>query len=145
MPPHSCRAPNISDAAANGRKFSGDAQRQRKHYILFHGTQLHQMNLTLISRNLHEPAKQPDSRAKRTHCQFMDSLHATTADLRNALARAWQATFRNREYPADPVRLLVETKYMRDAWKLQLEAKTCFGIPLLCAYRPLLSALITVS
>ena len=81
----------ISDLAVNGRKFSGNAQRRRKRFVLFHGTLLHGMNLGLIARYLREPAKQPDYRTKRSHGQFVDNLHADVATLRSALVGPWQA------------------------------------------------------
>jgi lipoate---protein ligase len=109
----------ISDLAADGRKFSGNAQRRRKHCILFHGTLLYRMDLRLMARYLREPAKQPDYRTRRPHCQFVDNLPASTDDLRRALADTFQASRQGQAWPTEAVQLLVETKYSQDAWNLQ--------------------------
>ena len=54
-----------TDLAIGERKFSGNAQRRRKHFLLFHGTFLLNFDLALVSELLPMPSKQPDYREHR--------------------------------------------------------------------------------
>ncbi len=64
----------ISDLAVGGRKISGNAQRRKKDWILFHGTLLHGMPAEQIARYLRMPPRQPDYRADRAHQDFLTTL-----------------------------------------------------------------------
>ena len=115
----------ISDLAANGMKFSGNAQRRpRKHCILFHGTLLYRMDLRLMARYLREPAKQPDYRMRRPHCQFVDNLPASTDDLRRALAGAFQVSRQGQAWPTEAVQLLIATKSLAGCLEPAVLSKT---------------------
>src|SRR3990167_8336785 len=48
-----------SDLAIHGKKFSGNAQRRKKNYVLFHGTVLIDFDLQLIEQVLKMPSRQP--------------------------------------------------------------------------------------
>ena len=52
-----------TDLALNGRKFSGNSQRRKKNFLLFHGTFLLDFDLALVSEFLRMPSLQPDYRA----------------------------------------------------------------------------------
>src|SRR4051812_29574332 len=59
-----------SDLTLGGRKFSGNAQRRRQKFLLFHGTFLLGMDLGMIEQALRTPSKQPKYRDGRAHGDF---------------------------------------------------------------------------
>jgi lipoate-protein ligase A len=56
------------------QKFSGNAQRRGRKFILHHGTVLYDFDLSLISRYLKMPKKMPDYRARRPHNDFLVNI-----------------------------------------------------------------------
>jgi len=66
----------ISDMATglSEKKFSGNAQRRGKYYILHHGTILYNFDLNLISRYLHMPQDIPEYRQNRPHTDFVTNI-----------------------------------------------------------------------
>lgn len=74
-----------SDLAIGDRKVSGNAQRRKKHFILFHGTILYAFDLALISSLLKHPPKEPDYRANRPHVDFIANVPASASDLKIAI------------------------------------------------------------
>ena len=56
------------------KKFSGNAQRRGKHYILHHGTILYKFDLSLISRYLNMPKDIPEYRKRRSHTDFVTNV-----------------------------------------------------------------------
>lgn len=110
----------ISDLASGGVKFSGNAQRRRKRFVLFHGTILYGFDLGLIATLLQEPEKQPDYRAKRPHSAFVQNLACDVEELKGALRRAWEA---NEDMPHPPVGRaleLVQEKYSQHDWNWRM-------------------------
>ena len=73
----------ISDLAIDGMKISGNAQRRKRHALLFHGTILHAM------RYLNQPARQPDYRQDRPHGTFLRTINVPPKELKQAIAAAW--------------------------------------------------------
>ncbi len=74
----------VSDLALGGgvRKFSGNAQRRARGFILHHGTLLYNMNLKLFERYLRMPFKMPEYRQSRTHAEFVTNLPLDGQQLR---------------------------------------------------------------
>ncbi len=81
----------ISDLAIGGKKISGNAQRRKRHAVLFHGTILYGMHADLIARYLKHPARQPEYRQDRPHGAFLRTIHALPEDLKRAIAAVWGA------------------------------------------------------
>lgn len=79
----------ISDLAIDGHKISGNAQRRKRHALLFHGTVLHAMPADLIARYLKHPERQPDYRADRPHGTFLRTIDVPSYDLKRAIAGIW--------------------------------------------------------
>ncbi|MBF0386525.1 MAG: lipoate--protein ligase family protein [Candidatus Omnitrophica bacterium] len=77
--------------AATEQKFSGNAQRRGRHFILHHGTILYAFDLGLVSRYLNIPQKMPDYRRGRTHESFITNINVRPADIRTAIAASFQA------------------------------------------------------
>ena len=108
-----------SDLSVEGRKFSGNAQRRRKRFILHHGTLLYGADLSLCARYLNEPSKRPDYRGERIHDDFLLNLPCEAPELKGALSRTFQAT-QSRSAPTEAQRAqilsLVSEKYGNAAW-----------------------------
>jgi lipoate---protein ligase len=80
-----------TDLTLGGLKFSGNAQRRRKHWLLFHGTFLLDFDLALIGQLLPLPSRQPDYRASRPHDRFVTNLHLPADAVKVAMQKAWAA------------------------------------------------------
>jgi lipoate-protein ligase A len=109
-----------TDLALDGRKFSGNAQRRRKHHLLFHGTFLLGFDLALISEVLRFPSQQPDYRDCRTHEDFLTQLDVSGESIKAALARAWQADRPLETVPHDRISALAREKYSTPEWNFKL-------------------------
>jgi lipoate-protein ligase A len=73
----------ISDLALadNEKKFSGNAQRRGRRFILHHGTILYDFDLTLVSRYLTMPHDIPEYRRGRSHGDFITNIPVLKKDL----------------------------------------------------------------
>ncbi len=80
-----------TDLTRDGLKFSGNAQRRRRNFILFHGTFLLNFDLALIGELLPMPSRQPCYRDARTHEQFLTNLPLSAPAVKAALRQAWGA------------------------------------------------------
>jgi lipoate-protein ligase A len=69
------------------KKFSGNAQRRGRSFILHHGTILYDFDLSLISRYLKVPKKMPDYRAKRVHADFVTNIPVNQQQIREAIQK----------------------------------------------------------
>ena len=78
-----------TDLTLDGLKFSGNAQRRQRQFILFHGTFLLAFDLALISELLPLPSRQPDYRASRAHETFLANLNLSPDAVKSALRQAW--------------------------------------------------------
>lgn len=102
-----------TDLAIGAVKFSGNSQRRRKQFLLFHGTILYAFDLRLLNRLLKFPSHQPAYRASRPHDEFVTNLQAQPAEIKRALAKAWGA-IPAKPPPPMPAQLL--EKYRSSAW-----------------------------
>jgi lipoate-protein ligase A len=98
------------------RKFAGNSQRRRKHFLLFHGTLLLNCDLRLIGELLRTPSLQPDYRAGRAHEEFVTNLNLPAAAVKTALARAWSADGKLGLPPLDDIAKLAREKYSTPEW-----------------------------
>lgn len=105
-----------TDLTVDGRKFSGNAQRRKRKYLLFHGTLLLDFDLPLIEKVLSVPAVRPAYRENRQHTEFLTNLHLPRPALRDALAYAWAASEVLLPLPHERIEHLVQTKYASDGW-----------------------------
>ena len=80
-----------TDLCIDKTKFSGNAQRRKKRYLLFHGTFLYNFDLTLISSCLQHPSKEPSYREKRPHSSFLQNIDTSSQDIQNAMLKVWGA------------------------------------------------------
>jgi len=109
-----------TDLAVDGRKFSGNAQRRKRTHLLFHGTfLLGSFDLTLLSRYLKHPSREPEYRGTRTHDDFVASLSLNAEPVKSALREEWGAKQKMKALPDEPLRTLVATRYARTEWNLK--------------------------
>jgi lipoate---protein ligase len=83
----------ISDMATGPqeKKFSGNAQRRAKHYVLHHGTILYNFDLSLISRYLNMPQDIPEYRKHRPHTDFVTNIPLDPRVFKDHLAQNFHA------------------------------------------------------
>jgi lipoate-protein ligase A len=100
-------------------KFSGNSQRRRKNFLLFHGTLLLGCDLNLISELLLMPSLEPDYRAQRPHSEFVTNLNLPAEKIKTALAAAWEADDEFKNPPLEKIRVLARDKYSTHAWNFK--------------------------
>lgn len=105
-----------TDLTLNGRKFSGNSQRRKKNYLLFHGTFLVNFDLARITKLLRMPSLEPDYRAHRQHEDFVGNLNVPRETIKAALRQAWAANENLLDHPEAETRRLVGEKYGLVAW-----------------------------
>lgn len=108
-----------TDLATGGLKFSGNAQRRKRRHLLFHGTFLLRLDISLVAKVLPMPSKQPAYRRDREHGQFLTNLDLPVARVKEALRRTWKATAPLERAPEERIRRLVEERYGREEWNLK--------------------------
>ena len=110
------RVQGTTDLTLDDRKFSGNAQRRKRRFTLFHGTFLLDLPLDLISQTLKIPARQPDYRQKRTHQEFLTTLPLTRAQIKTALGDEWQAHGNLTRFPDELMQQLLTERYRNREW-----------------------------
>jgi len=108
-----------TDLTLGELKFSGNAQRRGKSFILFHGTLLLNFNLRLIELILRQPEKQPDYRTNRPHLKFVTNIALKAETVCNALKEQWDAQTPFFGLPLQTIDDLVQSKYTTDDWNLR--------------------------
>ena len=83
----------ISDLAIleDNKKFSGNAQRRGKEFILHHGTILYDFDLKRIARYLKIPKDIPEYRQGRSHGEFVTNISCNLPSIKSALTETWNA------------------------------------------------------
>jgi len=107
------------DLAISGRKFSGNALRCKRDHLLYHGTLLYAFDLSLISRLLKMPPRQPDYRDRRSHGDFVMNIAADPVRLREALAAGFSADRLLADWPIDLTRQLAKDRYSQRSWTFE--------------------------
>jgi lipoate-protein ligase A len=109
-----------TDLAVGGLKFSGNAQRRRRQWLLFHGTfLLEAFDVALVERCLRAPPRQPAYRQHRAHREFMKTLPLAPDVVRAAMRQAWRADQPLERIPHAATARLVADRYSRDEWNLK--------------------------
>jgi lipoate-protein ligase A len=107
-----------TDLAISGRKFSGNAQRRKRHWLLFHGTFLLDFDRGRMEALLRPPPRAPQYRRDRSHAEFLTRLELPAAALKSALREAWSANTPHADAPRLRMDQLVLEKYSREEWNL---------------------------
>ena len=109
-----------TDLAVDGRKFSGNAQRRKRTHLLFHGTfLLENFDLTLLSRYLKHPSREPEYRSTRSHGDFVARLSLNSLQVKSALREEWGANKTLKTIPDEPMRTLIAMRYSRTEWNFK--------------------------
>jgi lipoate-protein ligase A len=108
-----------TDLTLQGLKFSGNSQRRRRRFLLFHGSFLLDLDLPLVEQALRLPSKQPAYRRNRAHKDFLTNLALQADIIKEAMKHAWGASEMIEEVPEERIDHLVHVKYARDEWNLK--------------------------
>lgn len=109
-----------TDLALAGRKFSGNSQRRKIRWLLFHGTFLLQGDFKLMDKVLLPPPREPEYRRGRAHSDFLALLNLPADAIKQAVIRAWNAYTPFKDVPDDRIRSLVDMKYSRREWNFRI-------------------------
>lgn len=77
--------------ASNDKKFSGNAQRRGRNYILHHGTLLYNFDLAKVSVYLRMPPKMPAYRQGREHDSFVTNIAIDPENVKRAIRDQFNA------------------------------------------------------
>ena len=109
-----------SDLTFHGRKFSGNALRCKRNWLIYHGTLLCNFDLNLIDQCLGKPIREPDYREGRSHLEFLTQLPTTTEKLSEAIASQWSSGTRAESWPRELTTHLMQTKYQQEQWNFKI-------------------------
>lgn len=105
-----------SDLTIRNLKFSGNAQRRKKRFVLFHGTFMVGMEIPLIERVLFHPPDEPEYRRGRSHGTFLINLSCSASAIRSALERAWSVDDIISSIPLEKINRLARGRYSDEEW-----------------------------
>jgi lipoate-protein ligase A len=105
-----------TDLTLRGLKFSGNSQRRRRRFLLFHGSFLLNLDLSLVEQTLHMPSKRPQYRRDRPHKEFLANLNLQADDIKHAMKQVWKAPESLADIPQGRIEQLAQKKYATDAW-----------------------------
>jgi lipoate---protein ligase len=108
-----------TDLTLGGLKFSGNSQRRKRHFLLFHGSFLLNLDFAVIDQTLPMPSQQPSYRRDRAHRDFLMNLNLPADAVKAAMTRAWNATDALEEIPETKIQQLVRDKYATDVWSFK--------------------------
>jgi lipoate-protein ligase A len=115
-----------TDLTLNNQKFSGNSQRRKRKFVLFHGAFLLDFDLARIEQVLRMPQQQPEYREGRKHADFLTNINKTAEELRLAIEQVWSESFQlgvGNQTEAEineRVRALVAQKYSREEWNRKI-------------------------
>ncbi len=110
------RRQGATDLAVGQRKFSGNAQRRRRRFLLFHGTFLLDFPIPLMEEILPYPPRTPAYRRGRGHRVFLTNLRQPASRIKALLMRCWDAAPGDVPVPHGAIASLVERKYSARSW-----------------------------
>jgi len=105
-----------TDLAIGGLKFSGNSQRRKKHFLLFHGSILMHLDIELVEKTLPFPSREPDYRVGRSHSDFLMNLKVRSELIKDALRNSWKASEPLAQIPEERIAFLVREKYSQPEW-----------------------------
>ncbi len=106
----------LSDLTLGSLKFSGNAQRRKRYFVLFHGTFLTSLDISLIEELLPIPSKQPSYRNNRPHAAFLTNLNVPAPKLKQAIQKSWKADEPLEHIPIEKINRLVKDRYETRDW-----------------------------
>ncbi|MEM7557878.1 MAG: lipoate--protein ligase family protein [Planctomycetota bacterium] len=108
------------DLTLDNKKVSGNSLRIARDWVLYHGTLLLEMDLSLVDQYLRHPPREPDYREKRSHGVFVQNLGIARHDLAQQLVQSWDASMKVSldGVLQSKVTELVSSRYSLDSWNL---------------------------
>ena len=120
--PHSALAVyGHTDLVIGDRKFAGNSQRRRRHFLLFHGSLLLQLDLSLVEALLRMPSKQPEYRQGRSHREFLTNVNLSADKVKTALRKAWNADRPLKTLTVEGISALAREKYATREWNYKFQ------------------------
>jgi len=113
------RHEGLTDLAVGGVKVSGNSQRRRLRFLMFHGTFLLGFDLGMISRYLRSPSKEPAYRNGRPHERFLMNIPLTSGQVKDALKSAWKSKEPMASVHMGRLQALVRDRYGMKEWNLK--------------------------
>ncbi len=110
------RIQGFSDLSMGSLKVSGNAQYRKKNFLLFHGTFLLHLDLSLVEKVLPLPSRQPLYRQNRSHGEFLSNLDIPADLIKRGLQKRWKAAERLESVPWQEIEDLIRIRYGRDEW-----------------------------
>lgn len=107
------------DLVVDGRKASGNSLKVQRNWLLYHGTLLLNMDLSLLDQFLKHPPREPDYRQGRSHRDFVTNMQISADQLTGQLRECWAAKERLQCLPLEAIRDLVERKYGNHEWNFE--------------------------
>lgn len=106
---------SVSDLALSDtlKKFSGNAQKRGKKFILHHGTILYDLKLSDIEKYLKIPHKVPSYRLGRSHNEFITNIALNPHEFKKTLCQIFSAQEQNDQLTSteeDLLKLFLATK-----------------------------------
>jgi lipoate-protein ligase A len=108
-----------TDLTLQGAKFSGNSQRRKRRFLLFHGSFLLDVDLALVEQTLPMPSRQPQYRGDRAHQDFLTNLNLPARAVKEAMKQTWNATVALEELPEKRIQQLLRDQYATDAWNFK--------------------------
>lgn len=108
-----------TDLAIGGLKFSGNSQRRRKRFLLFHGCFLLHLDIGMVEKTLRAPSREPVYRVNRSHSDFLMNIKLPSAELKAQLCKSWNTKGPFSDFPAAEIDLLARNKYSQEDWNLK--------------------------
>ena len=105
-----------TDLAINGLKFSGNAQKRTRNALVFHGTFLLHLDLTLLDQALQMPSVEPSYRNSRSHDKFCKNIPLTVDFVKNLIKEAWQTNGNAMPVDREKICQLTNEKYNQKEW-----------------------------
>ena len=109
----------FTDLAIDNLKISGNAQRRKQEWLLFHGTFLLDFEIGLMEELLLFPSRQPAYRQNRSHAQFLSRVQLSAHSIKTALRECWKAREPLVEFSICGIKELACEKYAKDEWNLK--------------------------
>lgn len=112
------------DLTIDNKKVSGNSLRCRRYGFLYHGTMICDFDLSLVSRTLRMPVRQPEYRQGRDHGSFLTRLPTSSQQVKQAIIDNWKATPSTDLELVDRIheraKLLAAEKYASSSWTNQI-------------------------
>jgi lipoate---protein ligase len=105
-----------TDLAISTLKFSGNSQRRKGKFLLFHGVFLLDFDLSYVIRFLKHPSREPSYRKGRRHEEFLRNLGIAATAVKESMRSEWGVEETLEDVPTDRIKELIRTRYSVSDW-----------------------------